>query len=109
MDTVVIVTTGLQSVRVILNAAKVEVVCEFLPASRADGCLIEWRPEANNSGQLELTIMREDGDTVSATFEALAPAVSYQVYGFGVQGNVKLHAFPITPAEGLLTIPLGTL
>ena len=108
MDTVVIVTTGLQSVKVIPKAAKVEVVCEFLPASRADGCLIELCPEADNvSAQLEIIIMREGGDSANATFEVLVPVVSCQVFAFGVLGDVKLHAFPITPVEGLLTIPVG--
>ena len=89
-----------------------EVVCEFLPASKADGCLIEWRPAGQESfEELQVTVVPRSGadDRVSAHLQTLTAGETYQVFGFGIQNDVRLHTFPIAPEHGLVTIPSGML
>lgn len=96
-------TTGLQSIT--LNPVNNEIVCEFLPGSVADGCFIEWHP-VNISGREPgyVILERLNGNIASVQLQPLIiPDTSYEVRGFGLKGDTKLHTFPIT-LQGDLTI-----
>lgn len=98
-------TTGLQSIGVQLESMFTSVICEFLPGSFADGCLLEWNVK-NSSIKLTGSIMiqRQSGkDLATGRLESLMPETSYEIRGFGLRRNIKLHAFPILLQGGFST------
>lgn len=99
-------TTGLQS---ITNAANSEITCEFLPDSKADGCLVEWRPMNVIGGEVGYTTFIRDKNKASARLQSLIPGTFYQVHGFGLQNGDRLHMFPIPLQGGLIVQPTGTV
>lgn len=102
-------TTGLQSITVNSGVWNDEIVCEFLPGSKADGCLLEWHPVNLINGEKEsIMLKRENRTRVGVHLQSLMPGMSYEVNGFGLQGNDRLHSFPITLQGGLnTTLPSG--
>ena len=94
------VTTGLQSVT---STLRNEIVCEFLPGSVADGCLLEWRPMSQD-GETGCTVASRQDNRAIVELPSLLPGTTYEVEGYGRQGNTTLHIFPIT-LDGGLDIP----
>jgi hypothetical protein len=88
------VTTGLQSIAA--NATNSMVSCRFLPGSRADGCMVEWRPMNLIGEEAGYIIVSRVGDEASIKLRSLIPDTVYQVRGYGLLERKKLHAFPIT-------------
>lgn len=92
------VTTGLQSITT--TTLHNEIVCEFLSGSVADGCLLEWRP-MNQDGETERTVASRQDNRATVELPSLIPGTTYEVEGYGRQGNTTLHTFPITLDGGL--------
>lgn len=84
-----------------------DITCEFLPGSRADGCLLEWGL-INTTNTTSMMVARPEGETsVSAQLQGLTPGLAYQFCGFGLEDNRKLHQFPIKSQAGAITLPTG--
>lgn len=89
-----VVTTGLQSIDVCPDTTSGNVTCKFLLASRADGCLLEWKLSDDSEEQGRLSIEIIDG-IANGKIEQLSPGKSYQISGFGLSGGKILHTFPL--------------
>ena len=103
-------TTGVQKITAELFEVGCEnatITCHFLPRSRADGCLVQWREQGsrNDSSQVRtLQIERQNGSSeASGVITNLQPNTAYTIEAFSTIDGEPLHDFGITLQESLTT------